>query len=58
MGRLKNNLFVTLRKKKKGKEKKSSFSGEESKLQGKREEGAVMIGQNSKFPVLHKLKSQ
>lgn len=57
---LNKNLFVTfvvvvvVFVKGKGK-KKSCFSGEENKLQGKREEGAVIIGQNSKFPVLHNL---
>lgn len=38
--------------------KKSCFSLEVKKLQGKEEESAVMIGQNSKFPVLHKRSSQ
>lgn len=59
VGRLTKNfcdLFFFL--KKRNRKKKSCFSGEENKLQGKREVGAVMIGQNSKFLVLHKLNSQ
>lgn len=55
LGRLKRNLLVTFFYEEK---KRSCFSGEESKLQEKREKSAVIVGENSKFPILHKLNSQ